>query len=137
MARIALVVIALLMVVFVVAQQSLAVDSQPIKKCLKNKECLFTVTEASSTDPRMSFLVLRRVWNKFGEKDKADLRATLKEKLRDAREKPEKYVTSSSKSPAYDALLKNIKGMRSYAVSICYSRSDGSLFPTEEILANY
>ncbi|MCX5804443.1 MAG: hypothetical protein NT010_00035 [Proteobacteria bacterium] len=109
-----------------------------IRKCLKEKECRFVVTNPSTPDPKMSFLVLDKVWKSFHDGDRDHLREMLNKKIREANDKPEKYVRVSKKSPSYDAFLNNIKNMRSYSVLISYKKSrSGDLQQDEEIMVNY
>jgi hypothetical protein len=109
-----------------------------IKKCLKEKECRFVVTSCSTPDPKISFLVLDSVWKSFRDGDKDHLRELLKKKIKEANNKPEKYIRVSKKSPSYDSFLKNIKDMRSYSVIISYKKSRfGDLQQDEEVMVNY
>jgi hypothetical protein len=109
-----------------------------IKKCLKEKECRFVVTSLSTPDPKMTFLVLDKIWKLFRDGDKDHLREMLKKKVKEANDKPGKYVRVSKKSPSYETFIKNIKDMRSYSVIISYKKSPfGDLQQDEEIMVNY
>jgi hypothetical protein len=109
-----------------------------IKRCFKDKECRFVATSCSTPDPKMSFLVLDSVWKSFRDGDKDNLRELLKKKVKEANDKPEKYIRVSRKSPSYNTFLKNIRDMRSYSVVISYKKSRfGDLQQDEEIMVNY
>jgi hypothetical protein len=125
----------LLCIVYVIASER---TNPKIKSCLKEKECRFVITGPSTPDPKMSFLVLDSVWKSFRNGDKDHLREVLKKKIKETNYKPEKYVRVSRKSPSYDAILKNVREIRSYSVIISYKKShQGDLQQDEEIMVNY
>ena len=128
-------IISLLCVVHGIASER---TTPKIKKCLKEKECRFVVTGPSTPDPKMSFLVLDSVWKSFREGDKDHLREMLKKKIKEANDKPQKYVRVSKKSPSYEFFKKNIMNMRSYSVMLSYKKShQGDLQQDDEIMVNY
>jgi hypothetical protein len=128
-------VVSLLCITYAIASER---TTPKIKKCLKEKECRFVVTNASTPDPKMTFLILDKVWKLFRDGDKDHLREMLKKKVKEANNKPEKYVRVSKKSPSYETFIKNIKDMRSYSVIISYKISRfGDLQQDEEIMVNY
>jgi hypothetical protein len=109
-----------------------------VSKCLKEKECLFFVSGSMTQDPKMSLLVLDKVWKTFLDKDRHDLREMLKKKIKEANDKPEKYVHVSKKAANYDTLKRNIQGMRSYSVFLSHGKDrKGVLGLDEEIMVNY
>ncbi len=109
-----------------------------IKRCLKEKECRFIITDPATPDPKMSFLVFDRVWKGFTDGDKNYLREVLKKKIKEARGRPEKYIRLSKKSSSYDTIKKNIRQMRSYSVVISYSKTRrDDLRQDEMVLVNY
>jgi hypothetical protein len=116
---------------------AISVEEQ-VEQCLKSGACAFVIAEPASTDPRLTFLVLEKTWKKFRETDKAELRQILKKKVKEARMNPDKFSSVSKKSPAYDAVIRNLKNMRSYAVFVCYNKDrEGRLLPAKEVLTNY
>jgi hypothetical protein len=128
-------IFSLLCVVHAIASERI---NPKIKYCLKEKECRFIITGTSTPDPKMTFLVFDKVWKSFRDGDKDHLREVLKKKIREANNRPEKYIRVSRKSPSYDIFLKNIKDMRSYSVIISYKKSlHGGLQQDEEIMVNY
>lgn len=109
-----------------------------INECLKAKNCKFIVTGAATDDPKMSFLVHEKNWQTFTALDKNDLKRTLKAKIADANQKPDKYVHVSKKAPSYERLKRNIENMRSYSVFLSYGKNNkGNLQLDREILINY
>lgn len=109
-----------------------------INDCLKTKNCKFIVTGAASEDPKMSFLVHEKTWQAFTSLDKHDLKRTLKAKISDANQKPDKYIHVSKKAPSYERLRRNIENMRSYSVFLSYGKNTkGNLQLDQEILVNY
>lgn len=121
-----------------VAQSDAARGKSKIKHCLKTKNCVFTVSGIATEEPRMSFVVEEKLWKTFTVFDKNELKHTLKAKITEANEKPDKYIHVSKKSPSYDRLRRNIENMRSYSVIISYGKTKkGDLQLDEEILINY
>lgn len=109
-----------------------------ITDCLKTKNCKFIVTGTATEDPKMSFLVHEKTWQMFTSLDKTDLKRTLKAKIAEANQKPDKYIHVSKKAPSYERLKRNIENMRSYSVFLSYGKnSTGSLQLDQEILVNY
>jgi hypothetical protein len=109
-----------------------------IHDCLKTRNCKFIITGAATEDPRMSFLVLEKIWKTFSVLDKNDLKHILKAKVADANEKPDKHINVSKKASSYETLKRNIQNMRSYSVIISYGKNTRSeLQLDEEILVNY
>jgi hypothetical protein len=106
--------------------------------CLKTKNCKFIVTGAATEDPKMSFLVHQKTCQTFTALDKSDLKRTLKKKISDANQKPDKYIHVSKKAPSYERLKRNIENMRSYSVILSYGKNtQGNLQLDQEILMNF
>ncbi len=109
-----------------------------VKKCIKDKECQFVLSGASTQDPKMSFVVYEKVWKTFRDRDKDQLRDILKRRIEDARENPDKYMHTSKKAHRHDMMRVNVKNMRSYSVFLSYGKSrKGGLQMDEEIMVNY
>ncbi len=124
--------------VFTAMQAAAASADQQVTRCLKSGDCALVVVGPASSEPKLTLLVLEKAWKKFGEIDMAELRETLKERVYKAREKPDKFASVSKKSPAYDAVIRSLKNMKAYAVSVCYARDrEGRLLPGREVLAGY
>lgn len=115
-----------------------AYGNPKIDKCLKTKNCLFFVFGSMTVDPKMSFLVMDKLWKTFDEKDKADLRAILKQKINEANSDPDKYIDIPKNAPLYNVIKPNIKNMRSYSIVLSHGKtSKGDLKIDEEIMVNY
>jgi hypothetical protein len=109
-----------------------------ISNCLKTKSCKFIVVGTATEDPKMSFLVLEKIWKSFTTLDRNDLKRVLKAKITEANEKPERYIHLSKKAPSYDRLKRNVENMRSYSVFLSYGKNGkGNLQLDQEILINY
>lgn len=91
-----------------------------------------------SSDPTMSFVVLKKSWITFSEKDKNELKSILKSKIDEAKSNPDKYNELSPSAPVYKRVNGNIKTMRSYSVVLSGSKSSsGALMLDNEIMKNW
>jgi hypothetical protein len=130
-----------LVLLIVVMNLAIATNTEAnpkIKKCLKSKDCRFIVSGSATQEPKMSFLVVDKVWKTFRDRDKTELREMLKRKIKEANGKPEKYVNISKKAKNYDPMRVNIANMRSYSVFLSYGKTrKGDLQLDEEIMVNY
>lgn len=97
-------------------------SNEKLERCQKAKQCKFEVTvrfRGKETIERtvLSFVVDEKVWKTFTEKDKADLRVRLKEKLAEVQAHPERYVGNLQPSnSAYQTMLGLLSTTRSYSV---------------------
>ena len=111
--------------------------NEMINKCKKEKNCDFIVFGTGTSDPRMSFIVFEKVFNKFTDKDKKDLKEILKQKIKEANRNPNKYVDIPASAPAYGMFLNNIKNMKSYSVILSEKKDRKGLFVDKETMINY
>jgi hypothetical protein len=83
----------------VLAQQPASNQNQKIADCLKSQKCVFQLRGEATTNPVMSFIVAKEVWESFGETDKNDLRTLLKQKIEQAKTQPEPYTDIPASAP--------------------------------------
>jgi hypothetical protein len=109
-----------------------------ISKCLKERECLFFVSGSMTEEPKMSFLVLQKVWKTMLDRDRHELREMLKKRIKQANDKPGKFVHEPKKAPNYETQKRNIQNMRSYSVFLSYGKDrKGGLQLDQEIMVNF
>ncbi|TAN40764.1 MAG: hypothetical protein EPN22_16835 [Nitrospirae bacterium] len=94
--------------------------NEKISNCLKNKDCIFMPFGEFTTNPRLSFLILEKLWLKFSDKDKSDARNILKEKIKEANDG------------------KEIRSIQSYSILLSRGKTkDGDLLIDKEIMMNF
>ncbi len=112
--------------------------NEKINQCLKQKNCMYTIMGGFSSDPTMTFVVLKKNWISFSAKDKADLKLALKTKIDEARKNPDKYNTLNPSAPVYKRVNNNIRNMHSYSVILSGTKSSsGALMLDNEIMKNW
>ena len=112
--------------------------NEKINQCLKQKNCMYTVIGGFSADPSMAFVVLKKSWMSFSEKDKSDLKQALKIKINEARKNPDKFNGLSPSAPVYERVNSNIRNMHSYSVVLSNTKSSsGALMLDNEIMKNW
>jgi hypothetical protein len=122
----------------VFGQQPISNKNQKIEACLKSKKCVFQLRGEATANPVMSFIVAKEVWASFGEKEKDDLRTLLKEKMEQAKTKPELYTDIPASAPFYQKALSNIRNTRSYSIILSNSQgAGGALSVDNEILVDF
>jgi hypothetical protein len=109
-----------------------------ISRCLLEKKCAFDLRGAATSEPIMSFIVLKEVWASFTDIDKSDLRTILRDKIKLAKSRPELFCTISPSAPFYRRALNNIRETKSYSVILSRGLSPrGELYVDETATVNF
>ena len=112
--------------------------NKKIDQCLKKNDCIFIVIGGVSSDPTMSFVVLKQVWISFSQQDKDELKSVLQAKIIEAKNNPDKFNNLNSNSPIYKKVNSNISTIRAYSVILSgIKNNSGALMLDSEILKNW
>lgn len=121
-------------------------SNEKIEHCQHTKQCKFEVTfrfrgKETIEKTVLSFVVDEKVWKSFSDKDKADLRLLLKEKVAEVQLHPEGYIKNlQASNPVYGTMVGILSTTRSYSVMPSDKRgADGSPSVNfeKEILQDY
>jgi len=112
--------------------------NEKIDQCLKRNNCIFNVMGGATSDPTMSFVVLKQTWISFSQQDKDELKNILQAKIIEAKSNPDKFNDLNPKAPIYKKANNNISSIRSYSVILSDTKNNsGVLAFDNEIIKNW
>jgi len=92
----------------------------------------------ATSDPTMSFVILKQTWITFSQQDKNELKTILQAKSMEAKNNPDKFNNLSPKAPIYKKVNNNITNIHSYSVILSGTKNNsGVLMLDNEIMKNW